>query len=70
MRGGDTEYYDLRADPYELRNRSADPLVADRIAVLRSRLAALKRDADAGAVPDVDLLPGDRPLLPPDPDLG
>ncbi len=38
---GETEYYDLIADPYELQNRAADPAVSGRVAELRSRLREL-----------------------------
>jgi N-acetylglucosamine-6-sulfatase len=38
---GETEYYDLIADPYEMQNRATDSTVSGRVAALRTRLREL-----------------------------
>jgi N-acetylglucosamine-6-sulfatase len=49
---GERELYDLRADPYELRNRAPDPALRGVKAALARRLAALRRCAGhSGANP-------------------
>ena len=45
---GEKEYYDLRVDPWQLRNASADPHNAERLAQLSQILSALKDCEGAG----------------------
>lgn len=44
---GERELYDLRIDPYEMRNRYGDPAYGRVQAALQAELAALKRSAGA-----------------------
>jgi arylsulfatase A-like enzyme len=47
-RDGERELYDLRRDPFELRNRAADPASAPLLSRLARRLARLRGCAGAG----------------------
>jgi hypothetical protein len=48
---GETEYYDLDRDPYELVNRASRPANAPRVTALRARLAALCSPRPPGMPP-------------------
>jgi N-acetylglucosamine-6-sulfatase len=48
---GESEYYDLEADPYELVNRASDPTVSSRVGELRARLAELCSPRPPGLPP-------------------
>jgi arylsulfatase A-like enzyme len=48
---GDVALYDLKADPNELRNRAADPSLADRVRVFEAALRRVCRPPPPGSPP-------------------
>lgn len=48
---GEEELYDMRADPYQLRNRAGDPAFAPKLRTMRERLKALCDPPPPGFTP-------------------